>query len=66
MIINIPTEVLDKPMRILSSVSDAKQTMPILGNTLFKLSGGSLELIASDFIFVNVKAVASSMFFVFS
>ena len=48
MIINIPTEVLDKPMRILSSVSDAKQTMPILGNTLLRLAGGSLELVASD------------------
>ena len=48
MIINIPTEELEKPMRVLSSVSDAKQTMPILGNTLFKLNGGSLQLIASD------------------
>ena len=60
MIINIPTEVLDKPMRILSSVSDAKQTMPILGNTLFKLSGGSLELIASD-LEVEVRYLSSEV-----
>jgi len=48
MIINIQTNKLETPMKNLSSVSDAKQTMPILGNTLFTLKDGLLELVASD------------------
>tara|TARA_B100001057_G_scaffold115290_1_gene113832 strand:- start:47075 stop:48181 length:1107 start_codon:yes stop_codon:yes gene_type:complete len=48
MIINIETNKLETPMRNLSSVSDVKQTMPILGNTLFTVKDGSLELVASD------------------
>ena len=48
MIINIPTTKLETPMRNLASVSDVKQTMPILGNTLFSIKDGTLELVASD------------------
>ena len=48
MIINIETNKLETPMKNLSSVSDSKQTMPILGNTLFILKDGLLELVASD------------------
>ena len=48
MIINIETNKLEAPMKNLSSVSDSKQTMPILGNTLFILKDGLLELVASD------------------
>ena len=48
MIIKIPTETLANPMKNIASVSDPKQTMPILGNTLFQLKDRRLTLLSSD------------------
>ena len=48
MTIIIPTKALVEPMKNISSVSDLKQTLPILGNTLFKLKDGKLTLLSSD------------------
>ena len=44
----IPTKVLVEPMKNISSVSDLKQTLPILGNTLFKIKDKKLTLLSSD------------------
>tara|TARA_B100000614_G_C14557163_1_gene495930 strand:+ start:821 stop:1927 length:1107 start_codon:yes stop_codon:yes gene_type:complete len=48
MIINIPTETLVGPMKNIASVSDPKQTLPILGNTLIQLKDRVLTLLSSD------------------
>ena len=48
MIIILPTHALVEPMKNIASVSDPKQTLPILGNTLFELKDRKLTLLASD------------------
>ena len=48
MIIKLPTNSLVEPMKNIASVSDPKQTLPILGNTLFQLSDRKLTLTSSD------------------
>jgi len=44
----IPTKTLEEPMKNISSVSDPKQTLPILGNTLFQIKNRKLMLSSSD------------------
>lgn len=48
MIIDIPTGALVEPMKNIASVSDPKQTLPILGNTLFRINDRVLTLLSSD------------------
>ena len=48
MIINLPTQTLAEPMKNIASVSDPKQTLPILGNTLFRIKDKKLSLLSSD------------------
>ena len=48
MIIEINKNQLTDPLKNITSVSEQKQAMPILGNLLFKSEGGSLLLVASD------------------
>lgn len=48
MIIKVPTIALSGPMKNIASVSDPKQTLPILGNTLFKIKNKKLTLLSSD------------------
>ena len=48
MIIKLPNKTLEEPMKNIAGVSDTKQTLPILGNTLFKIKDSKLTLLASD------------------
>ena len=48
MIISIQREKLIEPLKQMVSVSEKKQTMPILGNILVRGGGGSLLLVSSD------------------
>ncbi|MBT3549456.1 MAG: DNA polymerase III subunit beta [Gammaproteobacteria bacterium] len=48
MIINIDREKLITPLKQMVGVSEKKQTMPILGNVLFRGCGDSLLLVSSD------------------
>ena len=48
MIISIERESLIEPLKHMVGVSEKKQTMPILGNVLFRGSGDSLLLVSSD------------------
>lgn len=48
MIIKIKKEKLIDPLKNLIGVAEKKQTMPILGNVLFRGEGGSLLLVATD------------------
>ena len=48
MIISIQREKLIEPLKQMVSVSEKKQTMPILGNVLLRGDSGSLLLVSSD------------------
>ena len=48
MIIKIEKDKLIEPLKNLVGVAEKKQTMPILGNVLFRADHGSLLLVASD------------------
>jgi DNA polymerase III subunit beta len=48
MIIAIEREKLINPLRQIVSVSEKKQTMPILGNVLLRFKEGSLLMVSSD------------------
>ena len=48
MIIKIEKDKLIAPLKNLVGVAEKKQTMPILGNVLFRAEGGVLRLVASD------------------
>ncbi len=48
MIIKIQKEKLIEPLKNLVGVSEKKQTMPILGNILFRVEGNSLLMVGSD------------------
>ena len=48
MIISIDKDKLIEPLRHVVGVSEKKQTMPILGNILFRTDGQGLLMVSSD------------------
>ena len=48
MIIDVNKNQLIEPLKNITGVSEQNQSMPVLGNLLFRVQGGSLLLVASD------------------